>query len=200
MALNRVRMIVAATLALVIVFTFASCGFIRKTIYPLKYRELIEQYGDKYDISYELLAAVIYTESGFDENAVSGVGAVGLMQLMPTTAEEIAWRLGEDYSTVNIKDPETNIAYGSFYLNYLYRYLGENWDTACAAYNAGIGKVSSWLKDSAYSDDGVSLKSIPIAETDNYIKRINKYKQKYKEIYFNSEEESYEQFKRNLDV
>ena len=192
MRLNRVKAVLAVSLAVVLVMVFTACGFIDKTIYPINYTELIEQYGGKYGIPCELLAAVINAESGFDENAVSGAGAIGLMQLMPSTAEEIAGRLGVEYDSTMLTDPETNIAYGSFYLNYLYRNLGENWETACAAYNAGIGKVSGWLKDSKYSDDGVSLKSIPIAETDNYVKRINKYKQKYKELYFNSEEESYE--------
>ncbi len=182
----------AAVLLMLIGATFLSaCGIADEVKYPINHKELIIEYGDKYEIPYELLAAVIRTESSFDENAVSPVGAMGLMQLMPTTAEEIATRLGEDYSAVDITDPETNIAYGSFYLKYLYRNLGENWDTACAAYNAGIGRVSGWLKDKAYSEDGSTLKNIPIEETRNYVKRINEYKIKYKELHF-SEEESYE--------
>lgn len=191
MRLNRVKTVLFTVVALLLTLSVSSCSFINETLYPIKHKELIMQYGDKYGIPYELLAAVIKTESDFSETAVSGAGAVGLMQLMPTTAEEIAGRLGEEYDGTKLSDPETNIAYGSFYLNYLYRNLGENWETACAAYNAGIGKVSGWLKDERYSDDGATLKSIPISETDNYIKRINKYKEKYKEIYF-SEEQSYE--------
>lgn len=177
--------------ALAAILGLFSCGISDEVKYPLNFKEYIIEYGDKYHIPYELLAAVIRTESSFDENAVSPVGAVGLMQLMPSTAEELASRLGEDYTTVDITDPKTNIAYGSFYLRYLYRNLGENWDTACAAYNAGIGRVSGWLKDESYSDDGVTLKNIPIKETRNYVKRINQYKEKYKELYF-SEVQSYE--------
>ncbi|MBQ3081780.1 MAG: lytic transglycosylase domain-containing protein [Clostridia bacterium] len=186
------RLFLCVILSFLVAFSFVACGFIGKTIYPLNHEELIRNYCDKYDIPYELLAAVIYTESGFDEKAVSRVGAVGLMQLMPSTAEEIAGRLGVEYNEDMLTDPETNIAYGSFYLRYLYRNLGENWDTACAAYNAGIGKVMGWLDNEEYSDDGVTLKSIPIDETRNYVQRVNKYKEKYKELYFNSEVSSHE--------
>ncbi len=191
MGLKRLKLLVLPLVG-ALLLSLCSCGLVDKTLYPIKHTELIKEYGDKYGIPYELLAAVIKTESDFNETAKSSAGAIGLMQLMPSTAEEIAWRLGEDYTTVDITLAETNIAYGSFYLSYLYRNLGEEWETALAAYNAGIGKVKGWLKDAAYSDDGVTLKSIPIAETDNYIKRINKYKGKYKELYFNSEDESNE--------
>lgn len=191
MGLKRLKLLVLPLVG-ALLLSLCSCGLVDKTLYPIKHTELIKEYGDKYGIPYELLAAVIKTESNFNETAKSSAGAIGLMQLMPSTAEEIAWRLGEDYTTVDITLAETNIAYGSFYLSYLYRNLGEEWETALAAYNAGIGKVKGWLKDAAYSDDGVTLKSIPIAETDNYIKRINKYKGKYKELYFNSEDESNE--------
>ena len=156
------KVFACAAFCLLILVSAASCGFIEKTIYPLNHEELIKTYGDKYDIPYELLAAVIYTESGFDEKAVSRVGAIGLMQLMPSTAEEIAGRLGVEYDESALTDPETNIAYGSFYLGYLYRNLGENWDTACAAYNAGIGKVKGWLNNEEYSDDGLALKAYPL--------------------------------------
>lgn len=192
MRLRLFKIFVSLAAVIFTLFSFVSCGFINKTVYPLNHEELIRCYGDKYDIPYELLAAVIYTESGFDEKAASGAGAVGLMQLMPSTAEEIAWRLGVEYNEDMLTDPETNISYGSFYLRYLYRNLGENWDTACAAYNAGIGKVKGWLENGEYSDDGVALKTIPIDETRNYVQRVNKYKEKYKELYFNSEVSSYE--------
>jgi len=192
MCLKTVKRFILCLLALYLGLSLCACGFINKTLYPLNHKELIVEYGDKYGIPYELLAAVIKAESDFNETAKSSAGAVGLMQLMPSTAEEIAWRLGEDYESVDITDAETNIAYGSFYLNYLYQNLGEIWETALAAYNAGIGKVKGWLENSEYSDDGRALKSIPIAETENYVKRINKYKQKYKELYFNSEVESNE--------
>lgn len=155
----------------------------------MDYKDTIVKYCDEYSVPYDLLCAIIRTESSFDVQAVSSAGAIGLMQLMPSTAREIADRIGETYDENKLFEPETNIKYGCFYIRYLYKNLGENWDTACAAYNAGIGRVASWLKDSAYSDDGISLKHIPIEETKNYVERINKFKIKYKELYFSSEGE-----------
>lgn len=153
----------------------------------MDYKDIIVKYCDEYSVPCDLLCAIIRTESSFDVQAVSSAGAIGLMQLMPSTAREIADRMGETFVEDKLYEPETNIKYGCFYIRYLYRNLGENWETACAAYNAGIGRVSSWLKDTAYSDDGVSLKNIPIEETKNYVERINKFKIKYKELYFNNE-------------
>lgn len=190
MRLDKLKGFACVLIAAVLLLSFSSCGLFDKTFYPIDYKDIIIQYGDKYGIPYERLAAIIKTESNFNANAVSNAGAVGLMQLMPTTAEEVAGRLGEEYNGDMLTDPTTNIYYGSFYLKYLYNYLGENWDTACAAYNAGIGNVSKWLKDTNYSDDGVTLKEIPIEETANYVKRINKYMPKYKKLYFTTEDES----------
>lgn len=185
---NTVKAILCLVMLSVLLIS-GSCTIVNETLYPLDYKESIIKHCDTYNVPYELVCAVIRTESSFDAEARSGAGAVGLMQLLPATAEEIASRLGEDFDTAMLSDPDTNIRYGCFYLSYLYRYLGENWDTACAAYNAGIGRVSTWLKDENYSEDGVCLKFIPIDETRNYVKKINEYKIKYKELYFVSEGE-----------
>lgn len=163
---------------------FSSCTFIEKRMYPMEHKELIDKYSEENGIPSDLVAAVIYAESKYNPDAISSAGAMGLMQIMPATAEEIARRMGKRYDESLLCDPETNICYGTYYLAYLYRNLGENWDTACAAYNAGIGKVKGWLEDSAYSDDGETLKSIPIKETSDYVERINKYRIKYKELYY----------------
>ncbi len=169
---------------------FSSCTIRNEALYPFDYREYIEKYCDEYSVPYELASAVIRVESSFDKDAVSKAGAVGLMQLLPSTAEELAGRMGEEFVEEDLKSPETNIKYGCYYLSYLYRNTGENWDTACAAYNAGIGRVKAWLADEKYSDDGRTLKEIPIEETKDYVNKINKYKVKYKELYFSDKGES----------
>ncbi len=174
-------------LLLALLFAFVSCvscTAIEKCFYPLEHEEFIREYGDLHEIPYSLLAAVIYAESKFDPDAVSTAGAVGLMQVLPQTAKELAGRMGIEYDEKKLYDPETNIAYGSYYLKYLYNNLGKNWKTALAAYNAGIGRVKSWLEDPAYSDDGVTLKSIPFKETRDYVEKIEKSKSKYKKLYF----------------
>lgn len=137
--------------------------------YPLRYKEEILLYSDTYSVPADLVCAVIYAESGYDPNAVSPAGAVGLMQLLPGTAEEIAGKLSID--NYDLCDPETSINFGTYYLAYLYKLLGD-WNTVAAAYNAGIGNVKLWLADTEYSADGITLIKIPFRETAAYVKRV----------------------------
>ena len=144
--------------------------------YPLRYKEEIILYSDTYSVPADLVCAVIYAESGYDPDAVSPVGAVGLMQLLPSTAEEIAWRLKID--SYDLCDPETSIKFGTYYLSYLYKLLGD-WNTVAAAYNAGIGNVIDWLADTEYSTDGITLIKIPFNETAAYVKRVSSGREVY---------------------
>ncbi len=186
--LRKVKLFVLIVSA-ALMLAFSACDSVVEVVYPMEHKEYIELYSSEYEIPPELLCAVILTESGFDHEAKSGAGAVGLMQLLPSTAEEVCEKMKLTYSEVLLTDPESSIKIGAYYLRYLYNNTGKNWDTACAAYNAGIGNVKKWQRDSRYSDDGVSLKEIPIAETRAYVKRINEYSAKYKEMYFTSEGE-----------
>lgn len=144
--------------------------------YPLRYKEEILMYSDIYSVPGDLICAVINVESGYDPDAVSRAGAVGLMQILPATAGEIAQRLG--VAEYDILDPETNIRFGTYYLSILYS-MTSNWETALAAYNAGIGNVTGWLADPLYSPDGERLTFIPIAETAAYVKKVIKQQSVY---------------------
>ena len=152
---------------------------IEKTIYPKpdEYLAYVEKYSSEYNVPEELVWAVIKTESGFDSSAESGVGAVGLMQLMPETFVEITtYRLKEGLDPGMRYDPETNIRYGTYYLSFLYdRY--NDWDAAIAAYNAGLGNVDQWIVNDP------NLEDIPFKETRNYLKKVNKTQEKYERIY-----------------
>lgn len=174
-------------LVLFALFALLMIPMLKEYLYPLEYEEYILKYSDEYSVPKPLVCAVIYAESSFDPSAVSGVGAVGLMQLMPDTMDWISRLMGEDNPTGEITDPETNIKYGTYYLSYLYEKFG-NWETALAAYNAGHNRVAGWLTDSRYSDNGKTLKNIPIGETYNYVNRITEAEKQYSEIYFNGED------------
>ncbi len=165
---KRLLITFTAVLALVLCGLAVYELFFVKT-YPLRYREEIVLYSDIYSVPADLICSLINVESGYDPDAVSGAGAVGLMQLLPSTAEEIAWRLGID--GYDLCDVSTNIRFGTYYLSYLYKLL-DDWKTAAAAYNAGIGQVKLWLADAEYSADGVTLKTIPFKETASYVKRV----------------------------
>ena len=150
------------------------------TYLPLKYYDLIEEYSEEFGLEPQLVCTVISAESRYDEFAVSKVGAMGLMQLMENTALWGAEELEiEGYSREMLFEPHVNIRIGCWYLAKLLDQYN-NTETALAAYNAGSGNVSQWLKNADYSDDGVTLKKIPFPETDNYLKKINRKTDLYK--------------------
>lgn len=162
------------------------CSFVEKKTHPLKYTEYVEKYAEQYKVPKTLIYAIIKTESDFQSNAVSRVGAVGLMQMMPSTFKDITENfLYENLDTGMLYDPETNIRYGVFYLSWLKTFY-DNWDCVLAAYNGGLGNVDKWLKDKDISEDGKTLivKNIPFEETRNYVKKVNKAEEKYTELYF----------------
>ena len=139
--------------------------------FPVRYMSIIEDNAGDIDPSWIL--AVIMAESSFRPHAESHVGAQGLMQLMPSTAEWVAGLMGmDDFEPHMIWDPEVNIALGSFYLNRLMQMYNGNLSLALAAYNAGQGNVNRWLADPDISSDGTNLDVIPFNETYNYLRRV----------------------------
>ncbi len=147
----------------------------------LMYEEAVTEYSEMYSVPVYTIYAVIKCESGFNENAVSRSGAVGLMQLMPSTFEWLCGFTGEDPERERLFDPETNIRYGVMMLSRLYRQYGD-WKCVHAAYNAGQGNVNKWLADERYSSDG-KLFDVPFGETKAYLEKIEYYKERYKRLY-----------------
>lgn len=120
------------------------------------------------------VAAVILCESSYRPQAVSNVGAMGLMQIMPETGKWIAQKLDvEDiYTDDSLFDPETNIRFGCWFLSYLMEKYDGDMTRTTAAYHAGEGTVKKWLQEEENSPDGVSLSSIPSSVTNNYVKKV----------------------------
>ena len=157
-----------------------------KKAYSCDYAEYVELYAEVYGVPEELVYAVIRTESGFDSGAVSPVGAVGLMQLMPSTFKWLTDdMLFEHLESGMLYDPETNIKYGTYCLSYLYDRYGR-WDLAIAAYNGGLGNVDKWLEDDQYADGEGGLKRIPFKETRQFVSRVTDAWEKYEKLYGNS--------------
>ncbi|HCJ56966.1 MAG TPA: lytic transglycosylase [Clostridiaceae bacterium] len=153
-------------------------------IYPIGYRDIIVKYADSYGLDPYLIAAIIKVESGYDSYARSSKGALGLMQIKPSTGEWIGEKLKvTNFSEEMLYDPEINIKMGCWYLDYLFKYYDGDIKLVLAAYNGGQGNVSKWLKDADYSDDGVTLKNIPFAETKLYVEKINRAYKMYNKIY-----------------
>lgn len=152
----------------------------------IKYSDHVEFYSEQNGLDKYLVYTVIKTESSFDPNAVSNVGARGLMQIMPDTFEWIKFKLGdEDAVYSDMFDPEYNIRYGCYLLGYLYDEFG-NIETTMAAYHAGRGIINEWLDDPEYSSDGEHLDVIPYADTKHYVNKIVDTIAIYKELYENN--------------
>ena len=121
-------------------------GWYGRARYPLAYEHVIAGHARNYELDAALLAAVVYRESKFDADARSRSGAIGLMQLLPSTAKGIAVHTGGSRFVVSdLYDPELNVRYGAFYLRrLLVKYEGDE-RLALAAYNAGQRNVDQWI-------------------------------------------------------
>ena len=155
--------------------------------HPLVFADTILYYANTYELDPALVSAIILSESSFDPMAESRLGARGLMQLMPDTAEWIAHKLDEDdetYTFDNLYNPEVNIRYGTWYLGYLSRRFNKDATKIICAYHAGQGNVDAWLANPEYSRDGVTLDVIPYDNTATYCSRVLKARDVYEKYYF----------------
>lgn len=152
--------------------------------YPRPYRDTVSREAKENGIPESLVYAVMKAESGFDPDAESPAGAYGLMQIAEITFDWIRPMRGDDFSIDALFDPETNIEYGCMCLGILMEMFGGETETVLAAYNAGMGNVAEWLSNSAYSDDGRTLHTIPFGETAAYVEKVMEYKTSYDREYY----------------
>ena len=159
-----------------------SISLVMQTVYPRGFSDIVEEKAEKYKLDVALLYALIETESGFDENAVSSVGAKGLTQITPDTFEWLQMKKGESYAVDALLTPEISIDYGAYFLSILIEEFGDT-KTALAAYHAGRGIVNEWLDDKRYSNDGKTLENIPYEDTDAYTNQVLKVRERYCDLY-----------------
>ena len=157
--------------------------------FPRHYGELIEKYAAEYSIAPPLLYGLIRTESAFQSGAISRAGAVGLTQLMPATAQEMADRIrrtgGPDYAAADnlvLDDPEVNVHIGTYYLNYLMERFQDPL-LSILAYNGGMNRVRRWRTASSLPAD-LFLETVSLHETRDYGKKVTAAAAVYEELYF----------------
>ncbi len=174
-----------------IVFFIISIFFINQVsnyLCPIRYSEAIDKYSKEYNLEKELVYAVINAESRFNYKALSNKGAIGLMQIMPTTGEWLIEKINASLddsnkiTTTNLEQalytPDLNIRLGCYYLSYLLeRFQSE--ENALCAYNAGSTNVTEWLQNPEYSQDDILIE-IPFGETKRYVEKIEYFKIGYK--------------------
>jgi soluble lytic murein transglycosylase len=169
---RRRRLLVFGTVGVVGVaaLAFALSGrfgdVIQELTLPLRHEDIIRQQADEKDVDASLIAAVIYAESRFRDQT-SHAGARGLMQITPTTAEEIE-RLsgGTTFRLADLSDPDINIRYGSFYLAEMLNRFEGNEVAALAAYHAGPTAVAGW------GGGSLGVEDIPLEETRDYVDEV----------------------------
>ena len=170
-------------LIIAIILLFGGKYIIKRYIYPYKYSEIVNEFSYKYNLDPFLVLAVIKTESNFNEDAESSKGAKGLMQIMDSTGEWIASKVGvDDFNPNMLYEAEVNVEFGCWYLNNLLKEF-DDLSLALAAYNGGSGNVTKWLNDPEYSNDGESLTYIPFKETKKYVDRVSTRYNIYKFLY-----------------
>jgi soluble lytic murein transglycosylase len=141
-------------------------------LYPLGYWGPVQEQSARYALDPYLVVALIREESGFGERVVSPSGAVGLMQLLPITANHLVRTSGNSGDPTKLDAPANNIAFGTQYLAMMLEEFKGNWARALAAYNAGPNQVRRWLERLGDRTDDEFIEEIPFAETKAYVKRV----------------------------
>ena len=142
--------------------------------FPTPYRELLSDAARSQSLEPAFVYGLVRQESRFLAEARSGVGAAGLMQLMPATAKWVARKVGANgFTPGRIHEPDLNLRFGSFYLRRVLDELDGSPLLAAAAYNAGPGRPKAWRASLPVSVEGAAFaETIPFTETRDYVKKV----------------------------
>lgn len=183
---NKKILVCGLIILILIVFLIVFKNKIQRIFYPKSYEEFVSIYSDEYGVDENLVFAVIKAESNFQEDAVSHKDALGLMQIMKETAEDVArkYNIEIDFnnSEKEILNVQNNIKIGTKYLAVLLEKY-KNKEVAVAAYNAGIGTVDNWIEKGIIKSDGSDIENIPYKETNNYVRKILRNYKIYQDLY-----------------
>ncbi len=180
-----------------IILLFIGCSAnlpLAETRYPREYDDEVEQWAETYGLDSNLVYAVIYTESGFDPNAISDAQAIGLMQMTSDTFDWVKSKIAREESLTfeDLYTPEQSIRFGSYFLSYCMEKYAGDVSTAAAAYHSGMGTVDELLQDSSYTENGVTLQDFPYPQMNNYVYKINKNYETYQSLYPSEEESTHQ--------
>ena len=167
-----VKPIVALVLLVGVMILLFTPAFWRD-VYPIRYYRTIEREALIMHVNPLLVASVVRVESHFHEDDISHAGAMGLMQLMPGTAQWVAKEINmPKIHAADLAQPDLNIRLGSWYLSYLLRQYHGSLPEAIAAYNAGPNRVNAWLAKGVWSGSELTIYDIPVRETRHFVERV----------------------------
>jgi soluble lytic murein transglycosylase len=150
---------------------------------PLTDAGVIREQAAEKHLDPALIASVIYAETKF-EPRTSSAGALGLMQILPSTAQYIAHLSGGTaFTTGDLATPKINVAYGSYYLRYLLDHYEGNEMLAVAAYNGGLANVDEWVAKAREAGRTLSVSEIPFPETQAYVEKVMRAQREYRAVY-----------------
>lgn len=156
-----------------IIIKLAIIIFVIELIYlhfiPRRYDRIIDKYSQEYKVDRSLIKAVIFKESRFKETAVSSKGAIGLMQIMPSTALWLMKKL--DLDDYKIESADLNVRLGTYYLSYLMNLMDSDVEHALLAYNAGPENAKRWIQSEGYKKEDMN-NFVDFDETRKYVREI----------------------------
>lgn len=155
-----------------------------RLVYMWDYQQDIVTYSEKNKIDPFLVAAIIKNESNFNHKAVSQVGAIGLMQIMPETGEWIAKQMGlPNYTNESLYETEMNIRMGCWYVGELDAEFKHNLALIMIAYNAGRGQTKAWMQENGWDYNFNDPSKIPYPDTREYVQKVLRDRDKYYMLY-----------------
>nr|WP_295906008.1 transglycosylase SLT domain-containing protein [uncultured Bdellovibrio sp.] len=157
--------------------------------YPRAYSDVVEKYTKKFEVPEELVWGIMRAETNYRRDAISPVGALGLMQVMPFTGHKVATLLGDkEFKAPMLLQPETSVKVGSRYLKRLMDRFENTIPLVAAGYNAGPHRVKNWLVSFGNLETDEFIEHIPFLETRNYVKRVVSNSYIYAQLYGNKKD------------
>jgi soluble lytic murein transglycosylase len=155
-----------------------------RVAFPFPYRELVRREAEEWGIDPLLMAAIIRQESAFKADIVSRAGAIGLMQVMPPTGQQLARRHGPDpFSNESLSRPEVNLHLGAAFFVDMSRRYDHDLPLVLSAYNAGPTRATAWRQFPEASDPLRFTERIPFDETRGYVKNVRRNLSLYRALY-----------------
>ncbi|AZZ37413.1 hypothetical protein CIK05_11615 [Bdellovibrio sp. qaytius] len=153
------------------------------SLYPEAYKAKVFQYAELRKIDPYMILSIMRAETQYKSDAISPVGAVGLMQFMPYSAQKVADITDQKIQTEQLFTPEKSIEFGAAYLKKLSLEMDNQKPLVAAAYNGGPHRVKAWIKNLGQLEFDKFIEHIPFVETRTYVKRVLTYRATYDKLY-----------------